>query len=257
MHVLEALGLIVTVTRGRYLTKTERREARAFHGGVQLRAASLRALTIPAPAKAVVEIGDLGTPTEVSPLRHVNLWSPESAQARSKAASRPQRRKPRRRKPTERPPVALYIQKTAAELQSRLPWLRNSPSWRLNRVLEASAIDWQIWTLSDVLRLLDADAAAHGRSTTPPLIHNPLAFITVLLRRAAALCQTTTTEPSRARWAREAAERESREAERARERAEAAAVAAAPMSEETRLLLAEARAKLIGAGSKFHRAHRP
>ncbi len=45
--LLEALGLAVTVVEGRYLTVAERQAAERAHGGRQIRAASVRALTMP------------------------------------------------------------------------------------------------------------------------------------------------------------------------------------------------------------------
>lgn len=74
--LLEALGLAVSIVEGRYLTVAEREAALSAHGGRQIKAASVRALTMP-KRWAVENVhlprrGDLGIKTpdlEVKPTR--------------------------------------------------------------------------------------------------------------------------------------------------------------------------------------------
>lgn len=88
-RILTRLGFMRTVLEGRYLTTAERQQARAAHGGMQLRIASTRALSVPHEYAEETVSTPLVRRTKVLPLSHLGNYSPTRAQgAHEGAASR-------------------------------------------------------------------------------------------------------------------------------------------------------------------------
>ena len=128
--LLERLGLAVTVWAGRYLTALERAAARARRGVTQLRAASTRALISPKQAVALVPVENVQLPRrgQPTPTTHHSKRSPTRVTARGKTASAT--------------PTPVGVQKLAAQLSLRMPWLvrgvRPAEWWGFGRPLNAS-----------------------------------------------------------------------------------------------------------------------
>ncbi|MEL4506264.1 replication protein [Luteococcus sp. H138] len=235
-QLIEHLGFARTVEMGRYLTSAERAEARKRHGGHQLRMASDRVLCLPRTAYQQENVhlplkGQLcGSVTSVG-------RSPKRAGARSGGA-------PRRSATTKDRP-SLAMQRLAARLAARLPWLRPGHQWTLCRTLAAVGIDPAEWTAAELLDLLDRRNAAQGRSPLAPAAqHDPLALLAHQLRDALA---QVSESPGRRR-ARAAAERAQAAAQA---RAEREALAAQLEAERTN---PEAQARIAAAKAEI-RSH--
>lgn len=164
-HLLEALGLAVTVAEGRYLTTSERAEAHAKHGGQQLRAASTRALTLPhgymppagstAPDPDAVENVQLPTRRGVKDISYVGKRSPRRAHPRTRedaAARRPATTKIERKSTPSRP-RPIDIQRLAAGLCARMTWLDRATSHvgKLCDVLVTHDLGGRGWTAQSLL----------------------------------------------------------------------------------------------------------
>jgi hypothetical protein len=191
--VLEALGFAVTVVAGRYLTTAERETAHAHHGGHQLRCASVRALTIPRGCTSYRR-EHLPRRGWSEPLASRTKCLPSGAQARPGTSAM---RKPR-------PPRSLAVQRLAAKLVQRLPWLARGHIGALCDVLAAHGLDEDGWTAQDVIEHLDARNRGRGLYSIPgSRQRNPLGLFRSQLQDAL----TTVTEPPQQRRAREARER--------------------------------------------------
>ncbi|WP_344257678.1 hypothetical protein [Agromyces humatus] len=231
--LMEALGFAVTVVEGRYLTTAEREAARAAHGGHQVRAASLRALTLPKPP--AVENVQLPRRGEALGFSLVNENSPTRASARKSAASRPPAEKKRRSRagrpahPSAPRPIAL--QRFAAQLvdgderdgasRRRMPWLLNAGRkgravhiGALCDVLAAAGVEPTRWRPREVVETIDRWHQAQGRRTLAGESRDPLRYFAWQLRMALDPTRPTPSEEVEIRHAQRAAER----AERARER---------------------------------------
>lgn len=216
--LIEALGYARTVVRGRYLTAQEREEARQHHGKTQLRMASRRALVVPRPQPNVhlPRRGDLCSQGSV------RKYLPKHAQARAEAAPRPATKKKAAARSGVRPP--LGVQRLAARIAERLPWLRGTHLWALCRTLMALDVDETGWTARDVIELLDRRNVALGLYSLPSGSQRaPLRLFAHQLRHALA----DVAEPPRLLREREAAaaaaERERQRAARAEQAAQLAA----------------------------------
>jgi hypothetical protein len=233
--VIEALGFAVTVVAGRYLTTAERDAARAHHGGQQVRCASVRALTIPRACTYRREHlplrGQSGSVT--SRAKH----SPRGAHARpgTPAATKPH------------PPRPLAVQRLAARLVQRLPWLAHGHIGGLCDVLTSLGLDATGWTAQDVIERLDARNRDRGLySIAPGRQRNPLGLLRSQLQDAL----SGVVEPPQQRRAREAQERaEARQAARAAyNRARQAAVAPEAAHRHAAAIRTALRATRRGSG---------
>ncbi|MDA3145794.1 hypothetical protein JSO19_00175 [Leucobacter sp. UCMA 4100] len=244
-ELIQQLGFAVVVVPGRYLTKAERAEAAALHGSAQRRAASVRALTLPAPTPAASNV-HLPRRGFINPLAHLRINSPKRAGAR-KAAPRPGAIEKKKSAPKKRTMYRPEVAHIAQELTTRLPFLGRwrslvterpgcKPELRhqgehigtICRVIVKSGLDTQRMTGADVIEVLDRLTADTGLQTmTGEHVKNPLGYLTTLLRRALAYIEregyATVAERREAAQerraqiqAQQAADRAEREAERAR-----------------------------------------
>lgn len=209
--VLEALGLAVTVLPGRYMTNEEREAARRFHGGHQVRFASVRALVLPRHLASVQNehLPRRGHKTPISPKQMGANARCRARRGRSAASFGSKAVGPR----------PLPLQRLAGQLAARLPWtVRGRHVGALCDALAAEGVDPRDWTAGDLLAAIDQDYAR--RDWIPPApadLRNPLGLLRVQLRRILG-----TVEPPQARRRREAAaarataERFRRDLERAR-----------------------------------------
>lgn len=209
-RLIEALGYAVTVLTGRYLTTQERAVAKDQHGGDQRRMASERTLTIP-QATTHVHLPRRG---QVHNQGFSRSGLPTRAQGRAGAAPRPARtRKPQRQ--ADRPP--LPVQRLAAGLAQRMPWLARGHIGALCRTLGTLGLDDIGWTPADVITMLDrrnVDLGVYSidaRAQTAPLA--------LFAHQARAALANQPVEPPRQRRQRAAdaltADRARRSAERA------------------------------------------
>lgn len=212
--LLEALGFARTVVLGRYLTADERAAAHAHHGGHQRRMASERALLVPR------SLSNVHLPRGGCLSSHVPSHSdvPKRADTRTGAAGRQESTTANRHRRTSRPPIG--VQRLAAGLAQRLPWLARGHIGSLCHTLLALGLDDTGWTAHDVIDMLDRRNVALGLySPASGSQRDPLALFAHQVRAARADVQ----EPPRLRRGREAA---ARATEHARQRAEQAAHAA-------------------------------
>lgn len=239
------LGYAAVVVGGRYLTVEERQEAQSVHGSVQLRAASVRALTVPknAPRARNEHLPRKGLR---STLTNSSNNSPTRAQAR-KAASRPETftkkvrvcKKPRRRfspavfsmanELAQRLPFLLKWRTLVTETPGQKPRIRHQGAHlgSICRVIESAGIDVSRLSAHDVIEVIDRITADTGLQVlSTQTVQNPLGYLTVLLRRVAAYVEHpnyyTAAEGNAARSERRAqitAEQAERAAERRAEQA--------------------------------------
>jgi hypothetical protein len=135
----------------------------------------------------------------------------------TRAASRPAAtRKARRRHTRARP--SLAVQRLAAGLALRLPWIATAHIGSLCHLLTTLGLDHNGWTAQDVLDLLETRNRRLGLYSIPPGgQRDPLALFAHELRDA--LSDRDTTEPPRHRRERETARHQERQAALAAETA--------------------------------------
>ena len=234
--LMEALGFSVTIEEGRYLTRAERAAARAAHGGRQVRAASLRALTLPKPA--AVENVQLPRRGEGLKTSHLKKYFPTRASARKAAASRPLAKKPKYTIGTEPPPDAprsVAMQRFAAGLvdgdsrdgvsRRRMPWLLNAGRegravhiGALCDVLAGAGVDPTRWKPRELVETIDAWHESQGRRTLAGRSHDPLRYFAWQLRMAFDPARPTPSEEIEIRRSQRAAERARQANEREEQR---------------------------------------
>jgi hypothetical protein len=218
--LMETLGFSVTITVGRYLSRSERVAAHQVHGGRQYRAASLRALTL--PKKRPVENVQLPSPREGKSLSPVVKSSPTRAHARRPVASLPQQGSmTNKRRGHDRKPRPLIDQRLAAELVARLPWLNKGRHvGTVSLFLHRLGVTGQDWTAHGLLAAVDQFCASTGARNVDPRAHrDPAAYLAWLINNARA----AGAEPNRTRHAAAAARRAVEQAarrEKARQEAE-------------------------------------
>ena len=195
-HLLEALGLAVTVAEGRYLTTAEREQARLVHGSDQVRAASTRALVMPATATAgraprnprSVENVHLPVSPSGEQVSHVLKSSPTRAHSRARegtAARRPATTK-RNRPTAPEAPRAIAVQQLAARLASRMPWLdRGAHIGRVCSLIERMQLVERGWTVQQIVDRIDDHVRGTGiRIADPDDQRDPLGYLAWMLRAA-------------------------------------------------------------------------
>lgn len=176
--LLEELGFAVTVVRGRYLTRAERQAARSAHGGRQLRAASVRALTLPRPAQSVENV-QLPRRGDKPPLVSVKKFLPKRASAR-KAATKKGMGASR-----DRVPRSIPLQRLAHELSAAIPWLsRDQHIGNVCAMLERCGIEPKRWTARALLDTINRGNLAGGIvSLAGSDQKDPIAYLSWMIRR--------------------------------------------------------------------------
>ncbi|WP_368499988.1 hypothetical protein [Herbiconiux sp. A18JL235] len=220
--LLEALGLAVSIVEGRYLTVAEREAAESAHGGRQIKAASVRALTMP-KRWAVENVhlprrGDLGIKApdlEVKPTR---------ASARESAASRP----PAKTKGSTRPgfprsgqPRPLGVQRFAAGLVARMRWLADGRHiGQVCAMLERTGVDPDRWTIDAFMDALATGNKHAGFTVAEPSgQRDPVAYLGWQIKNAIDPNEPTPAEEAQLRAIQARAELEARRREREAEEA--------------------------------------
>ncbi|WP_145012494.1 hypothetical protein [Kocuria salsicia] len=202
-RVLRDLGFSVEVVRGRYMTAEEREAAVHAHGSKQRRFASTRCLTIPARCKAMHPY-----PFGVNKNPHTPSRRVPSTRWRAAGTSKDQPKRP----PLTRQTPPLGVQKIAARLIQRMPWLDRAHSGHLmglSRGLVACGVTEE-WTTQDLMNAVEADHQGLGLLTLPPDSQkNPRALLLHQIKRAI----TGKEPPARARAAAVEARRAARAAE--------------------------------------------
>ena len=210
-RALRDLGFSVEVVRGRYMTAEEREAATHAHGSKQRRFASTRCLTIPARCRAMHPY-----PCGVKKNPHQPSQRVPSTRWRATGTSKDQ---PKNTPLTRRTPP-LGVQKIAARLVQRMPWLdrgRSGHLMGLSRGLVACGVTEE-WTTQDLMNAIEADHQALGLLTLPPdSQRNPRALLLHQIKRAI----TGKEPPARARAAAVEARRAARAAELAQRAADA------------------------------------
>lgn len=185
---LESIGFEVTVVTGRYLEKAERVEALAQHGCRQIKAASLRALTVPRPR--VVETGDLPLRGEVLNTPPVKRLLPTRAPAHEGAAARPAAtsRRTNGNQRSDRDPMrhSQALQMLAGRLDTdRRLYSGSRHIGHLCDVLARAGIDPDDWTASDINTAINQVHIDTGRHTLALADRkNPMAYLGWMLRMA-------------------------------------------------------------------------
>lgn len=236
-RILEELGYAVTLIEGRYLTVAERRQARAHHGGAQLRAASTIALVMPKPRN--VHLPHRGRFLKKSSLPG---WvKNQRASARRTDASRPpalnnqKLAKSATRQRSWTPwPADMY--RFALDLAARLPWLthRRHPS-AVCAMLHRAGIDPAQWTPAALIKRIDAGTARAGipRTLDGAQQCDPIAYTAWLIAQTIDPAAPTPVEEAEILAARRARRIAEADAER---KAEAARVAAIDHDEVDRII---------------------
>lgn len=249
-RVLLALKLAHEVVCGRHLSVNERAEARAAHGGRQISAASVWALSTPEGASAQVKQRDsLPSPRRVRSLSSVRKKSPKP-RTRGRKTPRPT---------TE--PRTLHAQLAAAQLATRL--LPSAPSLghvdatgritgphdhigAIADALIAAGVDTERWTGHAIADVIDAQNKSAGWTA------NRITFPARWLRHRLASLADTWTGPSpadrhRATQARIKAESDARAAERLSSRPASSTVRADAMAQIRAALSRPRRAQVLPA----------
>ena len=209
-RVLRDLGFSVEVMRGRYMTTEEREAATREHGSRQRRFASTRCLTIPARCRAMHPY-----PCGVNSSGHSTSQRVPSTRLRAAGTSTPRTKK----RPLTRRNPSVGVQRIAARLVQRMPWLDRAQGhlMGLSRGLAACGVTEE-WTTQDLMNAVEADHQGLGLLSLPPdSQRNPRALLLHQIKRAI----TGKEPPARARRAAETARREARAAEVAQRAAEA------------------------------------
>jgi hypothetical protein len=185
--LMESLGCLATIEPGRYLTRVERLAATARHGGQQLRAASVRALTMP-------EIHDqalnehLATASRFNPTTHPLKSNPRRGKPHSEPAPRAQQRQKRTKfVPGSDQPRSLPLQRLAARLVSSIPWLPDDLSTlRVQRIVHRSGFNANQFTYGDLIAIWQTIDESMGQ--TPKNagdVDDPEAYLVVRMKLAA------------------------------------------------------------------------
>jgi hypothetical protein len=216
--LLEALGLAVTVVEGRYLTVAERKAAERAHGGRQIRAASVRALTMPKDV-AVENVhlprrGSLSSKTPDLKVKQTRASALKSAASRRPPASTKGTPSPKPSKLVQ--PRSLQLQRFAGQLVARMRWLGDGRHiGRVCQMLEKCQVDPDRWTVAAFIDAINRGNTTAGVSIVDPADQrDPVAYLAWQIRRAIDPDAPTLTEEAHFRAIQAQAEREARRLER-------------------------------------------
>jgi len=194
-------GLLVDVVRGRHTTRDERQRAHDATGRHVHRFATVRALTHPA--------GVAVTPTRSRSERGISsrTTSPSARRARTTTTRR-------RARTTAHAPRPLAVQREAAHLAARWPWLAPAGTRHVGQV--AAVLERHDLTAHDAVKLVDTWHTTTHRTSLGRDAAQPVAWLAWAIRQA----RTTGHDTASERRRRDDAERAARRAARAVERAE-------------------------------------
>ena len=195
-----AAGLLVDLVRGRHTTRDERQRAHDATGRHVHRFATVRALTHPA--------GVAVTPTRSRSERGI------SSRTTSPSARRARTTTTRRRRTTAHAPRPLAVQREAAQLAARWPWLAPAGARHVGHVV--AVLQRHDLTAHDAVELIDTWHTTAHRTSLGRDAAQPVAWLAWVIRQARAAGHDTASDRRR----RDDDERSARRAARAAERAE-------------------------------------
>ncbi|GAB3611574.1 hypothetical protein GCM10027414_37000 [Humibacter ginsengiterrae] len=195
VQFLSHLGFHIEVCHGRdLLTLAELAEARVLGAEDQRAVASTRYLVIPSwarqlvrAARAVVSSAPLHVLDQVNDEETVVKSSPTRAKARSTAAARPRLRTRRRNQvPQDRSPRSFELQRLAALLASRMPWLaRDRHIGVLCDALTRAGIDPSRWSAAALIDTVTRhNVEGHVTVVHPTEQRDPIGYLVWMLRSA-------------------------------------------------------------------------
>lgn len=243
-RLLEALGFLVTVVEGRYLTQTEREAAFQLHGHRQIKAGSVVALTLPPVDNPCAQNQNVHLPGTGEDLNNTpvnQVVKNQRASARRTGATRPtasNEQEPAKSGGSRRArtvwPAEMYG--FAVELAKRLPWLthRRHPT-AVCAMLHRAGIDPAQWTPDALIRRVDAGVIRAGitRTLDGAKQRDPIAYTAWLIGQTIDPAAPTPAEEAQIIAARRAQRIAHADAERA---AEAARIAAIDHEEVDRII---------------------
>lgn len=236
--VIAALGFSTTVLAGRHLSNAEREQATGVHGGRQSQIASTRDLVMPRRRS-----DEHLTPSRGFGSSLASRGPAPRRAARAAAAAPRQRSHPR---PTHGSSIA--VQRLAAGLAARLPWLAEAHVGHLCRALKALRLDDEGWTVQQVIDALDLDRQQRGLySVHHQRQRSAVGLFVAEARRAGLDHREGPRALERRRRERLAEERREREA------AQAARDEAAADAEQARAHIAQMRAQLLNSSGRHLR----
>lgn len=187
--VLQRLGWMVEVSRGRRLTLEECAHARAAHGRTQVMAASTRDWIIPDTLLIQSIVHQPSTAADHG--TYLSESTPNRASARPEAETK----KPvQRRAPLSAagPRFPIETQRFAGELARRLPWLDRGHIGRICGAVRAAGIDTARWTVPDLMHALEHVNRELGRDQLPAgRMRDPLAWFVDAARFAVRLLEAS------------------------------------------------------------------
>lgn len=187
--VLQRLGWMVEVSRGRRLTLEECADARAAHGRTQVMAASTRDWII--PDTLLIESIVHQPSTAVNHATCLSESTPNRATARPEAGTK-QPVRPRRPSSAHGPRFPITTQRFAGELARRLPWLDLGHVGRICGAVRAAGIDTGRWTVPDLMQALEHVNRELGREQLPAgRMRDPLAWFVDAARFAVRLLEAS------------------------------------------------------------------
>ncbi|PPF64722.1 hypothetical protein C5E16_14275 [Clavibacter michiganensis] len=260
-QLMALLDCSVTLRQGRYLTTAERLAATAVHGGQQLRAASVRALTIPrnVPAQSNEHLASSPSGRAARP---VLKSQPRRGKPHSEAASRPlRRRKGAKFVPGSDRPRPLALLRFADELVRRMPWLSTDEGehHRLHvcNIVQREAFDFERYSAADLIDMWTAMNRAQGRESLPSKnVKNPLGYLRQQVKAAREWADVVQPRARAAEASRISAERRARLARQAAERAAEAERRASIDDEQVDAIIAQMRAEMAAEAAARRRSGR-
>lgn len=177
-QIAEALGLMTTVEKGRYLTQDERQRTLEETGFWFTKKASTRSLTMSRRWAMETATDHLPRSGSVNFKSSLNC----SHQKRSRASAAPRIKNQSTNAPSPEPlPRSIELQRLAAGLERKIFWLANyGHIGRLCSVLAGAGVDHFRWSASGLAAALNAFTEAR-KWTTPGQVSNPLGYLGFLL----------------------------------------------------------------------------
>lgn len=179
-HFLLAAHFAEQTDSGRYLTSEEREQAQATHGKHQTRIAN----TFHCVQPRACQDSNVHLPSE--PLgSQVNTCLFKQTNKQTSCLRAATRQPKRRKTPTRKIQHSLAVQKLAAALAQRMPWLARGHIGHLCQALYTLGLDANTWTAAGVLDRIEAyNQHHHLAQPNPDTIRNPLGLFIHQARQA-------------------------------------------------------------------------